>query len=251
MQDFYTSLEDAKVEIQKRWQDEELKERVRVYLGGKIPEPFLQEPRAVLGRNIATPDLECMRFVKLSEQIVLSPAIFEGLHDKFASLATDKMGLVKLSFFDGYDKNGGVRNHYRKIVDIPQFDGKPFTDITTLWGENLVAFHHRLLRAYITQKVELFDDLQWYKDTVGGSTEAKEYYKVMMAYFVVHGVQFENYVTDDSEQEFFDTVVKPAFDFVTEEFGVRPLIVPLAPQDEASSPYWWCYNKEIESELNK
>jgi hypothetical protein len=249
-QTVYMSLREAKEVLQSRWEDDHLKKKVQDYFGVNIPIELSKKPHAILVRDIATPDIECMRFLELSKEISLSPIVFEGISDKFASLATDKMGLAKLSFFDGYDKNGGVRNHYRKIVDIPKFDGKPFKDVYTLWGENLVDFHHRILRKHILQEeIDLFDDLEWYKENVCGSMRAKEYYRILMAFFVVHGIQFENYITDDNEQEFFDEVVKPAFDFVTEKFGVKPLIVSLAPNDEARNPYWWCYRSEIEQDV--
>lgn len=248
--DFYTSIDDAKTEIQKRWQDAGLRDRVRLYLGGEIPTIFHNKPYAVLSRNIATPDIECMRFLELSQEIGLPSVVFEGASDKFVSLASDKMGLVKLSFFDGYDKNHAIMRHYRKIINIAQNDGKKFDEITTLWGENLVEFHHRILRKFVVEEVQIFDDLNWYRENVGGSTQAKDYYKIMFAFFVVYGVQFENYVTDAHEQEFFVDVVRPAFDFVFKEFGVRPLIVELAPHDEADSPYWWCYPQEIEMEID-
>lgn len=244
----YTPLEEAKAEIWHRWNNESLKKEVVGYLGGFLPE-FFSAPRAILVRDVATPDVECMHFVDLAQKIDLMPTVFEGSDDKFVSLASDKMGLVKLSFFDGYDKNHHLRHHYKKIIDIPANDGKIFNEINTLWGENLVDFHHRLLNEYVPQKVELFDDLQWYRETIGGSTMAKDYYKILLAFFVVHGIQFENYITDESEQGFFEEVVKPAFDFVTEKFGVRPLITPLAPYAEASNPYWWCYKAEIENSL--
>ena len=248
MQDFYTTIEDAIIEIQKRWNDVDLKNSIISYFGNNLPE-FFSCPRAILVRNIATPDIECMYFVNLAKKYLLTPIVFEGPDDKFTSLASDKMGLVKMSFFDGYDKNHHVRNHFHKIIDIPLNDGKKFNEINTVWGENLVGFHHRLLGKYISQKIDLFDDLRWYKETLGGSTRAKEYYKILLAFFVVHGVQFENYITDESEQEFFDEIVIPSFDFVKEKFGVKPLIVELAPKNEASNIYWWCYKGEVEDSI--
>ena len=245
---FYMSLESAKKEIKSRWQNEDLKKKVANFIDSALPSVF-SNPCAVLSRNIATPDIECVRFVKLSQDIGLDPIVCEGANDKFSSASSDKVGLVKLSFFDGYDKNNDLCYHYRKIIDIPANDGKKFCDITTLWGENLVDFHHRILKSYIPQNVVLFDDFEWFREK-GMKTNINEYYRNFLCFFVCHGVLFENFVTDDSEQEFFETIVKPAFDFVEHEFGVKPLITELAPHNEASNEYWWCYPIEVEKYID-
>lgn len=244
--DFYTSIDDAKIEIQKRWQDADLRDRVRLYLGGEIPTIFHNKPYAVVSRNIATPDIECMRFLELSQEIGLHPVVFEGVRDKFSSASSDKIGLVKLSIFDGYNKNNELLNHYRKIIDMSANDGMRFNEIDTIWGENLVKFHHRILQLHINQEIELFDDFDWFKSRKMKTT-IDEYYKNFLCFFACYGVLFENFVTDHSEKVFFDNTIKPAFDFVTKKFGVSPLIVELAPHEEADDPYWWCYPSEVEN----
>jgi hypothetical protein len=60
--DIYTPIEEAKEEIWRRWNDPALQKKVPDYLGS-IPECFQREPRAVLFRNIASPDIEFHHFV--------------------------------------------------------------------------------------------------------------------------------------------------------------------------------------------
>jgi len=53
--DFYTPIEEAKKEIWERWNNASLRKQVEEYLGG-IPKCFISEPRAVLDRNIVSPN---------------------------------------------------------------------------------------------------------------------------------------------------------------------------------------------------
>jgi hypothetical protein len=250
MHGFYTPIDKVKEELERRLNNPDLKAKVQEYIDCDLPQPLVKGPRAVLCRDLATPDLECLYFVKQARSLMLAPVVFEGVEGKFVTLATDKLGLVKLRFFDGYDKNKNIRYHYRKLIDIPAFDGKRFCDIPTLWHENLVECHHRLLQSHVDAgNLEIFDDLRWFKKETGRSPHAFEYYKIFFSFFVCHGVQFENYITDESEQTFFYEVIQPAYEFVTSIFGVPPLVVELAPRGGASNPFWWCYPLEVEKEL--
>lgn len=49
----YISLEEAKDEIWKRWNDVDLRRRVQEYIE-ELPEGFGQEPRAVYSSQLAT-----------------------------------------------------------------------------------------------------------------------------------------------------------------------------------------------------
>ncbi len=245
----YTNIDDASLEIKNRWNNDGLKKKVLEYFDGDLPKTFC-EPRAVLSRNIATPDIECVHFFNLAKKIGLLPIICEGVGDKFSSASSDKVGLVKLNFFDGYDKNHQLLRHHKKIIDIPSNDGKKFNVINTLWGENLVDFHHRILKEYLHESVDLFDDFDWFHK-IGMKTTIGEYYKNFFVFFVCHGVLFENFVTDAEELEFFDKIVQPAFEYIESYFGVKPLIVELAPHDQANNPYWWCYPSDVEKYILK
>lgn len=246
----YSLLEEAGRLIRQRWQDDALKMKVEDFIGSSLETIIPNEPCAVLSRNIASPDFEYQRFVALARAIRILPIVFEGQEDKFSTNSHDKLGLVKMSFFDGYDKNRQVRRHYRTIIDIPANDGKKFREIRTLWGENLVDCHHRLLGENQGGQVQLFDDLAWYKSTVGGSASVKDYYRFFLALFICHGVLFETFTMLGSESQFTKEVFLPAFQEVVEHFGVKPLIVPIIPENDVENPYWFCYPGAIESSLS-
>lgn len=243
--DIYTPIEAAKEEIWRRWTDASLRERVKEYLNGDIPAVFQVEPMGVLDRNIISPDIEFSSFLELSSIAKIKPLGCEYLEDKFCSCNTDKLGLTKLAFFQGKNKKGEVILSYRTVVDCGHYDGKQFSDIKTLWGEDLVTFHHRIL-ALKGPKINIFDLSSWYKSH---GKSAAGYYRNFLALFVCNGILFENFVTDDSESEFADRVVIPAVRELEIKFGLKPLVVPLAPPDEASDKYWWCYPAQIEEEV--
>lgn len=246
MEDFYITLEKAKVEIQKRWFDEELKKEILKYLDGDVPQPFLQGPRAVMFRNIASPDLEFLYFVNYATQNDLSPIILEYTHDVFSSKNDDKLSLVKLAIFEKRNKNGDGIFHYKKIVNINRYDGHSFCNIKTTNGENLVDYHHNLLNSVMPEFNNYYDMSDW---LAKHGSLAKKYYEKIFALYLVHGILFENFVTNESEAGFEDDVVMPAFKKIKSLFGLQPLIVSLAR--DPNDVYWWSYSSNIEKYINK
>lgn len=51
----YVSLDEARAEIKRRWNDAELKKKIEAELGEKFIPPFQKNPRVVLNRQIASP----------------------------------------------------------------------------------------------------------------------------------------------------------------------------------------------------
>jgi hypothetical protein len=237
----YTSLDEAKIEIQKRWKNKELKEKVTKYLG-EIPSFFCDEPRAIIFRNIVTPDHELLYFLELADKIELKASGLEFMEDNFCTRNADKLCLGKMAFFEKRNKVEDIVMHYTKVIDLMKNDNKKFSEIKTLGGEKLVDFHHRLLAQSRAKRIEMYDMSQWIAENGG---HAREYYKRILAFFICHGVLFESFVTDDSEEVFERDVTLPAIQEIEKLFGVKPLMVQLLPNTE--DRYWWCYPKETES----
>ena len=244
--DIYTPIEEANEEIRRRWHDQELRKKVADYLGS-IPTCFQQEPRAVLFRNIASPDLEFHHFVQQAESIGLKPLGLEYLHDRFCTMNADKICLAKLALFNGFDKNGKAIVSYRKIIDFHASESLKFFEITTVWRNNLVEFHYDLLQKLIPN-TEIFDLSNWHHFN---GAKAQRYYPYFLAFFVCHGVLFENFVTDGREQVFFENVFKPAFKEVYEIFDIKPLIIPAIAETDLNDRYWWCYPEAAKKEIHK
>ena len=247
--DIYTSLEDAKEEIWKRWNNLPLRRQVKEFLG-KIPE-VLNEPKACLWRYIMTPNAEYNHFVETASQVNLKPLGWEYLEDKFVTINKDKLGLGKISISRGKNKNGDKMFIQRKIIDIKKHDGKKFSEIKALWGESFVDFHHRILKSVFSE-IELFDSSSW---LMSKGQNSKDYYNCFLSLFVCHGILFENYLKDGYEKEFTDEIIYPAIEKIKKIFGIKPLIVQLLPQDGEGSKdwyrYWTSYPEFVEKEIER
>jgi hypothetical protein len=241
--DFYANIKDVKKEIIRRNKDVNLLNKIEEYLNGDIPKPFKSCQRAVMFRNIISPDLEFLNFINMSKETGLNVLGLEYLDDKFCTRNQDKLCLVKLAFFEKRDKNQMAIINYKKIVDIKLSDNKKFSDIKTLGGENLIDFHHNLLKKNISEEIELYDMSEWIKRN---GSKAIEYYKKLLALFICNGVLFENFLLEGEEDLFTKEVFLPAFILVSEFFGLKPLILPAIKPELINDKYWWCYSKLIE-----
>ena len=239
---FYTSLEEAKEKIWHRWHNADLRKKVGEFLR-KIPRPLQEAPRAVLDRNIATPNFEYFHFLQLVANVSLSPLVTEYIGDKFVTLSVDKLGLAKMPFYIGRNKKKGILFEYKNVIDFAKYQGAPIGEIKTLWGEPLVDFHHLLLSTN-NGDIPLLDASAWYKSN-GGNAEG--YYHNYLALFICNGILFENFITNEEEERFARSVVYPAFKKVSQHFGLKPLIVPLYPEDKAKDIYWRCYSPDIKA----
>ena len=77
------------------------------------------------------------------------------------------------------------------------------------------------------------------------------FYAYFLPRFICHGILFENFITNNEEQLFFEHVVLPIFTELSHYFGVQPLIVQLLPPYEAADIFWRCYPYEMKSALVK
>lgn len=238
----YTPLEDAKEEVQKRWNNAALRREVALYLGD-IPEPFINEPRAVLWRNIVSYDLEFCEFLRAAEVIKLEPLGLEYHEDLFCTRNADKNCLCKLSVYHGKNGNSDAIIKHFKVVDMKSADNHKFSQLKTLWNESLIDFHHRLLSKNAPD-IKPFDLSAW---ITSKGKKAKEYYEYFLSLFVRNGVLFETFGIDGKESGFTQDVVLPAFEKVAQRFGVNPLVCPVIPPEEVSNDYWWCYPDCVEA----
>jgi len=245
--EIYTPLSVAKKEIQKRWKDKKLRKKVNEYLG-EVPRVFKYKPKVALFRFITTPNFEFQ--LALDTAILLKKELIfiEFLNDKFCTRNQDKLYLGKIVFF--HEKNGesaGMTDR-RKIIDLEKADNKPFKKIKTIWGENLIDFHHDLFNKYY-KNTKIFD-VSTFK--TNGETSYEVYLK-MFAIFICHGVLFENYFVNSNkdERKFTLKVIKPAFEKIKEIFGVKPLIVPLVGFKDEGDLFWQYYPEKIKKEIKQ
>jgi hypothetical protein len=116
-------------------------------------------------------------------------------------------------------------------------DGKKFCDIKTFWGEELTDFHHRMLESY-NLKIDTFDDFEWFS-SIGRKDNPKQYYENFLALFLSHGVLFENFHEKGKEESFTSNIIIENFNKIKDQFGYKPLIVPLVPIEDEKCLYYW------------
>ncbi|MBI5847518.1 MAG: hypothetical protein HZB31_06135 [Nitrospirae bacterium] len=240
----YTPLEEAEKELWSRWNNPVLRREVQQFIG-ELPVVFEEKPRAVLFRNIMTPNFEYLKFLESAKKINLSPLGLEYVTDRFCTRNMDKVSLGRLPIFQKKDKNDRDVIQYNRILDLMGCENRQINEIKTLWGEQLIDFHHRLLPLH-SEGIELFDISLWHKFN---GNSAKHYYPYYLAFFICHGILFENFITNDEEKAFAQSVVAPAIEKVREHFGLKPLIVLLGDESEQSSKYWICYHSNIKQEV--
>lgn len=129
-----------------------------------------------------------------------------------------------------------------KIVDFSKCDGKNLSNMKTLWGENFVDFHHRILSDFNKKFGEkIHDASKW----IARKKTFKEFYTDYFLLFTYYGILFETYLTNEDELDFTEKVALPVFNKVQNIAGIKPLVVRLIPDSEESNLYWWCYPSKI------
>ncbi|HEY9480806.1 MAG TPA: hypothetical protein VIR98_01065 [Candidatus Paceibacterota bacterium] len=237
----YTPLDKAIEELRSRNADESLGARMRDSVAIRIPEPLSDGPKAVLFRQVTTPNYELRRFVSIADAVCgLQPLFWEYRKDKFTSNNDVKKALGKLSFFFGKGKKGGSKIERLNVIDFNSYNGKKIDEVKTLWGQPLVDFHRELFEnTYPKLDTAVFYDASDWFATSGGA--AKGYYENFLSLFVKHAVLFENFMLDMKEVGFTREIFLPAFLRIMKATGVKPLIVALEPTDIEGEEFWMCH----------
>lgn len=245
----YTPIEKAIKKLGKRRENKELERKILSSLNNDLPSPLQNGPRAVLFRQIATPNYEVRRFMGITEMAELKPLFWEYHEDKFVPNNEVKYYLGRLNFCRGIGKRGGLKSEYHKIIDFNSSNGKRLSEIKTLSGEKLISFHHSLFAGTYRKLPDdhFFDASHWFKRN-GGT--AVDYYKKYLTLFVSNAIEFENFMLDTKELSFTKELFLPAFCNVIKEFGVKPLIVALEPTDIETSEFWMCHPYSSKEFLN-
>ncbi len=233
----YTPLETALSELVKRKQDTELQSYVNELIPSGIPNIMSEKQSVVIFRNIATPNYEVTRFMHIAVSLQeLQPVIFEYTQDKFNNRNEWKFSLAKVPFYTGVNKNNEQLFEYQNIIDVNASNNKPINSINTVWGQNLVEFHHELFNMSYPEYTNVPYDLSEWLHSIGPA--AKDYYKSFLALFLKDGILFENFLIDEKEFEFTKNIILPAIQELEKETGHKPLIVALEPTDIEGNKFW-------------
>lgn len=242
----YTPLDLAIYELKERTLDTKLTVTVSNLLPVGLPTIFSGKKLGILFRQLATPNYEIRRFISILDVIDgIMPVFWEYYSDKFTSNNEYKHSLGKLHYFLGKGKKGGAKIDTENIIDFNTYNGKKISEVKTLWGQDLVSFHHEIFEKEYG-KVEansFFNASEWFASS-GGS--AKEYYKNFLMLFVKDGILFENFMLDEKEISFTKEIFLPAFIDVWLKTGKKPIIVALEPTDIEGDKFWTCHTPEIQ-----
>ena len=238
--DLFTPLAEAVAELHRRRQHTDLMQRVRDYLHDDLPDYLRgQQPVLLLDRHVATPNNETMRFVELSTPFGLPMVISQDSGDKFVAHNGMKHALGKLPL----QTNGHVTS--RRIIDFNVAQGERLSNIRTLTGVPLVEFHNDWLRRVLPARVQLADDAEWISRKQRGNL--LEHYKRFLALLVVHEVLLEAYIDEDAT--LVRDVLRPAFSFIHQQFGVTPLIANLHDVSVLPPCDWDAYPEHIHNQI--
>ncbi len=233
MINLYVSLDEAREELHKRWQDEELKQAIESELGETFWPQFKDKPRGYIGRHLPSPNNGFIFFLKCSYYVGAFPLSNEYLEDMFVSLNEEKKGLGRLRVWN----DNGIR-YFFDIVDFNANEKKKINEVVTKTGCKLVDFHHELLDLS-KFNVDLKDSSSW----ISKIGPPKIFYYPYLLHFAAHGVLFETFVTEGGgrEMSFTTNIAIPAIKKIERKFGLKPLIVRSEPK--STTPYedfYWC-----------
>jgi len=243
--DIYFSLDEARDETRRRWNDKELKEKIKTDLGDKFNIFFDTEaPQAYVFRQLISPDNGLFRFMLDANYLGCFPAVIEYLDDIFVSINEEKKGLGRLRLTK--DKT----NVTLDIMDFHSNERKRLKEINVLTGETLVEFHHNLLDEFgVDEKYLKIKDCSNWFHSIG---KAKDYYYYFLLHFVSHGVLFETFSQEiEEEDKFVSDIIKPALTKIYTNYGLKPIIINMYPMNQTKREdfYWFSYPPYINNKL--
>ena len=117
LDDIYTSLEEAEIEIKRRHKDTALKKKLDLFWGKNKPDFICSDgPRSVLSKPLITPNLEFKYFIDISKDINLDTCLWEYENGKFVGKNQEKRHLGKMFFYHGHGKKRMVQTcHYASM----------------------------------------------------------------------------------------------------------------------------------------
>lgn len=245
--ELYTPLSEAIAQLEHRRKDSALRSRSDAFFASHpSPKPLGSEPRFVMSPAVTTPNLEFIHFMDLREHLPLSTVFFEYAEDKFVLLNQQKRALGDMTFFRKGPRHEIIVTGIRRILDFETEQGRPMSDVVTFSGEDLITFHHRLLRAYFPGRTfDIVDFSAWFRGSYAFSPEFR--YLRFLGLFITDAILFANFTTEKHETAFTHKHVLPAFRELKRIFGIAPLIVPAQPAEHDEEAHWCYYPEEIRS----
>ncbi|MBM3860439.1 MAG: hypothetical protein FJ395_12410 [Verrucomicrobia bacterium] len=199
---------------------------------------------AFLCRHVATPCFETLHFLESAKQAGLLPVLGDFSEDKFCTKNATKLALGRMGFQCGFNRHGHRLVEFVNVVRLDQRACR-IGDLKTLWNQNLIAFHHELLAHALNSNRHPFVHDYSAQCTHAGNCPTGFYRHYLLRICLADLILFEDFLLDEQELPFTRDIVLPAFDAVTAEYGLKPLIVRLTSAEEETSPHWLWYPGEL------
>jgi hypothetical protein len=231
---FYLSIDEARAELTRRWNDLELRRAVEKEIGPCFIDLFKKGPRGCYYPPLASPTMSFEWFMHLARYVGSEPTALECSGDYFSKGNDEKVGLSRLRV-----TNSEQQPCLFDCLSLNAANQKEIRSLTTRMGISLVELHRNLLRESGLSIV--CHDLTEWKTNLG---KPAAFYGPFFAHFIAHGVLFETFDLDtDYESKFTREVVLPAFENVKSRWGLAPMIVNLYPKNQTLEEdfYWWSY----------
>ena len=195
-------------------------------------------PKAVLCRQVATPNYELRSFLRACRRRGLYPVIQTYHNDRVTHRNPFKRSLVTPMFIEGINRLAEPIWRGRQIINVETVEKHRLRDVMVdEWS--LPDLHLALLRqALPDEHYEVVDGSEWFAHFANG---ARDYYLEIFLALTGGTVLFETFVTSGEEGLFYNRVVRPAFDEATHILGHEPAIKPLCAGKHAASPLWYAY----------
>ena len=219
----FLQAEEALKILKLRRQDQQLKAAVEHFLSDDIPDCMVNttEPALYFPRHIATPSFETIHVMALANRLGMKLFIGQDTKGKFVTHNELKLPLGKLRFTVGQNKQGADITEYRTVVDFKNSVGRPLSEVSTIVGFSLPELHGELLKPWLREEIIVFDESAWIDKWA--RTDVIQQYKRMFAFACYHSIMVEWFTK--SEFDFALDVMVPAFRFVENSIGVRPLMI--------------------------
>lgn len=246
--DLLISPVEAVREIELRRNNTELLQKVQDYLEGDIPRYFKgKQPVLYMARHVAAPNFEVLRFIELARPFGLPIILSQDPKDKFVSNNSLKRALGKMPIVRAVTADGREIIEHFTIIDFAKTQGRRFKNIRTNFDMPLIKFQNYLLNQVYPHEVKLVNDSAWIDRHHRG--DLLEHYKKFLALLLIHGIMFESYV--DEDELFVKDILRPAFNFIEKEIGVRPLICNLVDEELLHTRDWYSYPSVIYQYVEK
>lgn len=231
----YTAADDVRNIIAKRRRDQGLFRAVAEFLDGPPPDGWpLDCAIATLNRYLATARIEDVVFAHAAKSIGLRPYWPTYLAERFTSHNPEKVSCARPRI-----QRQKFQVTKQWLINDPAIVSNQPLGSLLVGNTRLPDVHQAARRLVLDADIvdNIFDVSSWNRrqairfGALPGKPLAAYYYQPVMALYLYHGVLFEDFDGGPNENsglaEFVSSIVRPAFDAVTKQFGLRPLIVRL------------------------